>query len=288
VSVKALVPWRGKIVAKIVLSRLPLTPRVWQRLSLFQQGRMEDPTYAVEVFSRHFERFDHGGGDGGFTVLELGPGDTASSALIAYAHGAERSYLVDVAPFAVRDLELYFNLAETLAKRGLRVPDLRGVESFEELLSACGAVYHTNGLASLRTIPDGSVDFVWSHAVLEHVRRAEFSEILQELRRILGSAGLCSHCIDLKDHLGEALNNLRFSESAWESALLANSGFYTNRIRYSEMLMLFRQAGFEPEVVQLARWPRVPTPKGKLSAPFALLSDEELRVSGFDVVLRPA
>jgi SAM-dependent methyltransferase len=287
-SVKALVPWRAKIGAKIVLSRLPLGPRAWQRLSLFQQGRMDDPAYALEVFSRHFARFEAVGPADGFSVLELGPGDTVSSALIAHAHGASRSYLVDTAPFAIRDLAPYADLAEILAKRGLRVPELGAVETFDEFLSACGATYETDGLASLRAIPDDSVDFAWSHAVLEHVRRADFLETLRELRRILRPGGISSHCVDLRDHLGEALNNLRFSERVWESRLMADSGFYTNRIRYSEMLELFRRAGFEPDVVLLARWPRLPTPKAKLSSPFASLSHEELRVSGFDVVLRSA
>jgi SAM-dependent methyltransferase len=287
-SVKALVPWRAKIAAKIVLSRLPFGPSFWQRMSLFQQGGMEDPSYALEVFSRHFERFDHARGDDDFAVLELGPGDTASSALIAYAHGAARTYLVDAAPFAIRELKPYFALAEVLGKRGLRVPDLSAVESFEELLLACGATYETDGLASLRAIPDRSIDFAWSHAVLEHVRRAEFLETLQELRRVLRPRGVCSHCVDLKDHLGEALNNLRFTEWVWESGLMADSGFYTNRIRYSEMLGLFREAGFDPDVVRLARWPRLPTPQKKFSPSFAGLSDAELRVSGFDVVLRPS
>ena len=36
--------------------------------------------------------------------------------------------------------------------------------------------------------------------------------------------GLCSHVVDLKDHLGGALNNLRFSQRVWESRTMAGSG----------------------------------------------------------------
>jgi len=46
---------------------------------------------------------------------------------------------------------------------------------------------------------------------------------------------MCSHRVDLRDHFGSALNNLRFSDKKWELDWIANSGFYTNRIRLQEM-----------------------------------------------------
>jgi SAM-dependent methyltransferase len=131
--------------------------------------------------------------------------------------------------------------------------------SIETILAVCRATYGTSGLTSLRAIPDKSVDFVWSHTVLQHVRRAEFLETMRELRRVLRADGISSHWVDLQDCLGGALNNLRFRESVWESPFVAKCGFYTNRIRYSEMLALFKEAGFEPEVVHLTRWDRLPT-----------------------------
>ena len=50
---------------------------------------------------------------------------------------------------------------------------------------------------------------------------------------------------------------------------MSNSGFYTNRIRYSEMLDLFKQAGFEAEVAHTDRWATVPTPRRKMAPHFA-------------------
>ena len=49
---------------------------------------------------------------------------------------------------------------------------------------------------------------------------------------------------------------------------MANSGFYTNRIRYSEMLELFKEARFEAEVVSIKRWDRLPIERSKLSPGF--------------------
>jgi hypothetical protein len=90
----------------------------------------------------------------------------------------------------------------------------------------------------------------------------------------------------LKDHLGGALNNLRFSERRWESPLFSRSGFYTNRIRYSEMLTLFREAGFAIEWVKPVTWKALPTARERMHLAFRSLPDEDLKVSGFDVLLR--
>ena len=110
---------------------------------------------------------------------------------------------------------------------------------------------------------------------------------MQQLRRIIKKDGICSHCIDFRDHLGGNLNNLRFSEKLWESDFFARSGFYTNRIRYQKMAKLFRKAGFNTEVIQLKRWDKLPISKTRLSDKFRELSDENLCLSGCDVILRP-
>jgi hypothetical protein len=179
-------------------------------------------------------------------------------------------------------------MAAYLLEMGLPVLEMADLTSLDELLAGCAAQYMTSGLSSLRTIPDQWVDFVWSQAVLEHIKRAEFLDTMRELRRVIRNDGVCSHRVDLKDHLGDALNHLRFSERLWESDFMASSGFYTNRIRYSEMLRLFQQSGFDVKVVNVDRWDGLPTPRARLAAGFRQLPEDELCVSGFDVVLRPA
>ena len=226
-------------------------------------------------------------GVGGFVALELGPGDSLFSGMIASAFKASTTYLVDVRPFAIDDIKFYRAMADFLEGEGLSVPKIERLASLQEVLAACSVHYLTSGLLSLRAIPDQSVDFVWSNAVLEHVRRRDFLDTMCELRRVMRADGVCSHSIDLKDHLGGALNNLRFSESFWEWDFVARSRFYANRIRYSEMVDFFRQAGFSVEVVDISRWDRLPISRKKLSVSFRNLPDEELCVAGFEVVLRP-
>lgn len=284
-AIKSRLPWWSKIGAKLVLSRLPAAYGIWQRLGLFRHGYMDTAQYALGVFSSHVERAGLAGRLAGKTVLELGPGDSVATALIAKAFGA-RAILVDAGAFARPDIAAYRPLADALRTAGLAPPPLDSVTTLDDLLAACDASYLTQGLASLRTIADESVDLVFSQAVLEHVRKHEFVETQRALARILKPGGVCSHRVDLRDHLGGGLNNLRFSERLWESPFFAGAGFYTNRIGFDGMLQAFAQAGFEVDVTEVRRWDKLPIDRRRLADEFRLIPDDVLTVCGFDAVLR--
>lgn len=281
---KPRIPWWGKIGAKLVLSRLPFGYAVWQRLGLFRHGDMDTSAYALRIFYSHAERAGIKDELRGKTVLELGPGDSIASAIIAAAHGA-RAVLVDAGRFVRADIAPYLELERVLAGGGLAPLGLSGCRNIEEILDCCGARYMTNDLEDLRQIETESVDLIFSQAVLEHVRKHRFLETMRECRRILKRSGVCSHQVDLRDHLGGALNNLRFGERIWESEFFASSGFYTNRISYRQMPELFKQAGFEMNITDVRRWDALPTPRHRLAKEFRDVADEELCVSGFDVLL---
>ncbi len=284
---KGILPWQAKIILKLLISRMPFTYRLWQKLNLFKHGDMDQPSYAFRVFHEHFERSQFARKSGNFVVLELGPGDSLFSAMIARGCGAAACYLLDTRRFARYDVESYVAMYHFLRNRGLVSFDIAELETEKRFLKITGSQYLTFGLQSLRSIPDRSVDYIWSNAVLEHVRRNEFLKTMRELRRILRPDGVCSHQVDLRDHLSEGLNNLRFSSRVWESAFMVNSGFYTNRIRMSEMLDMFHSAGFDFEVVRTQRWETVPIHRANLSKDFQHLPENELNVFCFDVLLRP-
>ncbi len=277
--------WRLKIGLKILLSRMPWGYAVWQRLGLFRHGRMDQSAYAMEVLNHHLEQAGLAGDLAGKTVLELGPGDSIATAVAVHSMGG-RAILVDAGPFASGDTGVYRDLERSLRAAGRTPADLSGCRSLPEVLAACGADYRTEGLNSLKSLASESVEFIFSQAVLEHVRRGECLETLREMRRVLKPGGIGSHRIDLRDHLGGALNHLRFRREWWESDFMATSGFYTNRLGFGEWLELFAEAGFAAEVTAVRRWPRLPTPRRKLAAEFRERPDEELRVSGLDVLLR--
>jgi len=257
------VPWQFKIAAKLILSRVPISPKLFHRAGLFKLGGMSQPEYAVAVFRRHFDKAEFARKGEPFVTLELGPGDSLFSIVIARTFGASAAYAVDKGPFASADISDYRRLQTYLAKSGLHVPALGECSAVDDVVRVCSGTYLTRGLDSLRQIPTASVDFVFSHTVLQHVRRREFFPILQELRRIQRPDGVGSHTVSISDILGGNLNDLRFSEKTWESDLMASSGFYTNRIRYGQYLKMFRDAGFVPQVYRTAQWQTLPTPRSK-------------------------
>ena len=117
--------------------------------------RLQDPDYAFRVFDHHYKLSGIGGR---FTGLEMGPGDSLFSALMAKTFGATHCYLVDSGDFASSEVERYRAMASYLRAKGLSPPDLANARSRDDVLSACGSTYRTDGLSGYRAIPDASVE----------------------------------------------------------------------------------------------------------------------------------
>jgi len=237
---------------------------------------MDSSDYPIKIFNLHVNRAYPNGLPNNSVILELGPGDSVSSALLGFAHNAQSIYLVDVGDFARKDVGFYRNLSELMEQKGMRMPDISSAKDINDILDTCNARYLTKGLKSLKSIDSNSVDFVWSHSVLEHVSECEFSEVQSELYRILKPGALASHNIDFQDHLDYSLNNLRFSKKLWESLLFTNSGFYTNRIPAIKMHEMIRNAGFKITHEAFGKWSKLPIQRESLHVDFQKYSDEEL------------
>lgn len=287
-TIKEMMPWWLKVGSKIFIYRLPITDQFWKSIGFFQYDQMEIPEYAYQVFQGHFKSISLTKQlSPGFTSLELGPGNSLFSALICRSLGGGKTYLIDAENLIIEDPQIYQEMASYLAQQNLPVPKIENAQSVKEVMEISGGVYLTSGLESLQQVDDRSIDFLWSHAVLEHIRRSEFLEIMQETRRVIRDDGICSHSVDLKDHLDASLNNLRFKENFWESSFVDNSGIYTNRIRCCEMLDIFKEAGFAIKDIQLGKWAKLPISRSALNQEFQKFSDEELCISEFTVVLTP-
>lgn len=285
-----MLPWFVKIPAKIALSRTPISRSLLNRIGVFRHGEMIRPSYALGVVRKHVAAAEVE--LTGKTVLELGPGDSVGNGIVAFALGAERSILVDMGSWASRSLQDYQrfvdHLVEALPDNARMQAVSREWRSFEHMLESFGISYEVRGVDSLRAIPAGSIDFCFSHAVLEHVRVAEFSPTMRELRRVMRGDGVMSHVVDFQDHLQAGLNNMRFSKQVWESPLFANSGFYTNRLRHSDVMRELKTASFQITSERLQRWERLPTPLPSLHSEFRHYSQDELLICGAHVVAKPA
>ena len=286
-TVGAKMRWYIKIPMKLVLSRIPFSHGVWYRMGIFKHGKMQDFSYAYNVFSAHLNWAGLLGKEinTGKIVMELGPGESLFSALLIKAHGFQRAILLDVDDFSLPGLDTYKDFAQWLSRQGLHCPPISGSATIKEMLFSLDAQFLTCGLHSLGSLPDNSVDFIFSQAVLEHVRKKEFVNTIQECWRVLKPGGICTHVVDFKDHVEASLNNLRFSDQLWEADWMASSGFYTNRIRFGEMLQIFEKQGFEITVLDKTEWPIVPVPKKYMQPRFRSMSDSDLKVSSATIRL---
>ncbi len=294
--IKKILPWWLKIASKIILSRLPVPYSLWKKLGIFVNGNANNCQVAYDTFLScannagvllfkngipHFPILE----SREFKVLELGPGDSLFSGLVANALGSNKTWLVDAKQTALKDVNKYIHMSEFIETKGLKAADLSSCKDINDVLKQSSSVYLTDGVKSLNKIPDKSIDFCFSHAVLEHIDLNDFPKLVTELRRILKNTGRSYHIVDLKDHLDFSLNNLRFSQKQWEGALFKKSGFYTNRIRFSQMTTMFEEAGFKVSCPIIKKWNCLPIQKNKLHPQFRSFSEEDLCISEFGMLL---
>ena len=269
--------WLAKIIIKVLLSRLPINFSIWKRFNIFKHGQMESFDYAKCIFEGHFNDLNLFNTIANPSILEIGPGDSLFSMIFSRKYSKNKFYFIDVKDFASKDIGIYYDLIRKLLKEGyLKNFDIKNNFSFDELLTFSNAKYMTSGLIDLKKVKNKSIDYIFSHSVLEHVRLNELEELISEMYRVIKPRGIISHNINYKDHLSESLNNLRFSEKIWESDLLANSGFYTNRVPAVKMHKLFKNVGFKILKESFGSWSQLPISRSKISDEFKCFSDNEL------------
>ena len=269
--------WRLKILIKVILSRLPINYSTWKRFNIFKHGEMESFDYSKQIFEGHFKDMSKLNLIPNPSILEVGPGDSLFSMIFSRKYSNNLFYFLDVGDFANKDVHLYKDLIKKLINEGyLEKFDINEDFSFDELLNFSNAKYMTSGINDLKKLDNDSIDYIFSHSVLEHVRLSEIDQLISQMYRVIKPGGIISHNINYKDHLNESLNNLRFSSKTWESDLFANSGFYTNRIPAIKMHSMFKNVGFKILRENFGKWDKLPIPRQKISDEFKAFSDEEL------------
>ena len=277
------IPWWIKIILKIIISRLPGNYEFWQKFGLFRHGSMDNHIYAFKVFKSHIDKVN-GWPIDGKKILEIGPGDGISTAIIAASYNAS-AVLIDSVDHVNNDIDLYIELCSFLKDQSLNPPLITKKDTVGSILQKCNSRYLTDGVDSFAKVDTDSIDIVFSQAVLEHIEKDIFAREIKECFRVSKNKSVSSHEVDLRDHLSENLNNLRFSEKIWESSFFKSSGFYTNRIQLEEMKSFFTDAGFRFKIISVDSWDALPIKKEKLNKYFRSLSDENLKVKVFNVLL---
>ena len=240
---------------------------------------MENYEYSRNIFEGHYRDMNKVSKIDNPVIMEIGPGDSLFSMVYSRIYTKEKFYFLDVNDFASRNLNLYFKLQKNLEKEKPNLKILKKpFKDFDDLLCFYNAEYLTSGIESLKKIEDNSVDYIFSHSVIEHVRKYELDSLIDQMYRVLRPKGVISHNINYKDHLDESLNNLRFSENLWESNFFARSGFYTNRLPAVEIHSLFKKKGFKLTYENFGKWEKLPINRNKINKIFNKFTDEELAI----------
>jgi hypothetical protein len=173
--------------------------------------------------------------------LEIGAGRDLAVALAFRMMGVGSVTTIDVERLA--QISLINHTAHYLAQRlGTAVPVFRNYDD----LAAFGVDYHAP--MSLTEFADTGYDCFYSVDTLEHIPVASLSEILSAGKTRLKPGGAAVHIIDYSDHYARGtgssrLNFLRYDDRSWERH---NSKFmFMNRLRHSQYLKLFAEAGFQ-------------------------------------------
>jgi SAM-dependent methyltransferase len=222
-------------------------------------------------------------------VLELGPGPNLGPQLILSSLGAE--VIVADPFFAVWDPDYHPALYAALAG------EWPGPVDALEATIAAGS--HEARLTTLKepaedlaSIPSGSIDFVFSNAVLEHI--VDIAKVSAETARVTRPGGLASHTIDLRDHRNfeRPLEHIIHGERFFR-ALARVVGFEAgNRLRSIEFWAEFERAGWrvvERRATMTADPAYLKDATGRLrrgSSPYRRWPAEDLKRIGVQFILR--
>ncbi|TAK51979.1 MAG: methyltransferase domain-containing protein [Gammaproteobacteria bacterium] len=238
--------WRLKCLAFHMLAFVPgdclyraLQRRVTGRY-LFTIG---EKRLAIE--REHVANFQRLGCPG--SALEFGAGPHLLSPLMLSAAGASGVLTYDIDSQATP--ERVNHVIRQLRQLRVAGADWREITDIEDLQRLYRICYIAPGDARSTGLPAGSVDFVFSTSVLEHIDEPNIRLILRECIRVSSPGGLMSFAIDYNDHyagfdssIGK-LNFLRYSERQW--AKYNPPRHHQNRLRHSDFLRIFQDLGLE-------------------------------------------
>lgn len=280
--IRNLMPWRVRLWTHLFFVKHPgiYSESVQQKKRSLQ--------YNTDVFQKHMDKM-HAFNIEGKVLCELGPGDSMLHALQAYSLGCEKMWLLDIDDLAGKTkviTQSNIDAFQGKISNAKKIPKVEMGETWEHFLGKVNGVYLTDGLNSYYDVPDESVDYIFSQAVLEHIRLDIFEETVRQTYRMCKKGAYCSHSFDLRDHLGGGINHLRFSKTKWESNLYKQMPNYVNRLGLKQIKDIFEDTGFEIVSCEVEKFDKMPIKRNKLDKGFTGMTDEELMTKGAWILTR--
>jgi hypothetical protein len=282
-------------------------------------GRTHAPRYCYSVLLRHLAKLHVAGIGTEFrTVAEIGPGRSIGTGLAALAAGAERYFGFDIKDYGPQpDAAAMFDAIATLFDRREPVPGGDEFPTIKPVLESdafpadavpdarLNAALAPDRLDRLRArlgdpaaspvqyrapwfdadvTEPGSVDWIFSQAVMEHVD--DLDGTYAACHAWLAPGGIMTHQIDFKSHgTAEIWNgHWAYGDTTWR-VIRGGRLYLINRQPMSAHVEAMDRAGFDI----VAAMPVIRDdglPRGKLAARFQALSDDDLRAAGAFVIAR--
>jgi len=183
----------------------------------------------------------------GLRVLEIGPGHHFGPSLLIASDGA-------IVTAADRFLAPWDGSYHPAFYRALRQRWAGTAVALDRVIANGGYGGSLQLLAQpaerLESIPDASIDLVFSTSVLEHV--FDLPAVCRELARITRIGGFNYHIVDFRWHrvgFRRPLDFLLHSERHFRRDFTGDHGECGNRWRAAEVTAMFRSAGFTASMV---------------------------------------
>ena len=262
--------WHLKAVVQKTISFLPNGHHInhWFQKHITKGVELSDAYFydRLEHAGEHLKAYERWCGSvQGITTLELGTGWYPVVPISLFLKGAAVIHTVDIS-----ELTNHTKLTDTLRRfvealdEGTLQPYYQPLPEREALLREIYATveqlsapqilerlnlhYAVMDARHLTHLPNQSIDLVHSNNTFEHVYPEVLKDILAEFKRVVRSAGLQSHFIDLSDHFAHfdgsitIYNFLQFSPKAWDG-WIDNSIQPQNRWRFPQYLALYENLG---------------------------------------------
>ena len=286
------------------------------RLANRGTGGSDSARYCYSVWLRHLVRARHADPALPIpaAVGEFGPGDSLGAGLAALLSGADAYYAFDAKAHArpERNLAVLATLIQLFSQRepipddvefphvipklsdyrfphsilpddalavALRAERLGAIRRSLEMPSSQGtpAIRYIAPWSDTSLMAPGTLDFLWSQAVMEHVD--DIRSAYRAMHAWLRPGGFLSHSVDYDSHGHTRTWNGHWTvpRLTWRIAR-GNRTYFINRQPHSAQRSEMQAAGFA--IVCDERMEGPPLPRHRLAAEFRHLDDVDLRTSG--------
>ena len=244
------------------------------------------------------------------TVLEMGPGNALGTGMAALLSGVQKYIAYDATTLLkqnfdaqlFQDLATLFRHQKDFAKTDRIMPSTSfpsevfpGEQLAQSLSAQSGerirqSIQQGNDLICYlntpTSLPDNSVDYLFSHSVLEHVEALE--PLYRAMWRWLRPGGVMTHSIDFSSHgtSKEWNGHWTVPDFVWQ-LMRGKRSYFLNREPASTHRTLLEQHGFEIAAFHLSPLASALT-RDDLATRFRQLSESDLTtVSAFVVARKP-